>query len=68
MLDESDKAEPVPLDGLDQILLRFEHFAVRAKWNFEGAGVWTLDKGAENVKAASRELRKALAETGKVRP
>jgi hypothetical protein len=65
--NDEQEIRPESLAGLDQVLHTFEHSAVRARWNNEGKGVATLDQGAENVKAACRELRKSLLSFRKVK-
>ncbi|KAM5360564.1 hypothetical protein ACJA88_014787 [Fusarium oxysporum] len=64
--NDEQEVRPELLAGLDQVLHTFEHSAVRARWNNEGKGVATLDQGAENVKAACRELRKSLLSFRKI--
>jgi len=59
------QAEAESLEDLAGILDRFEQAAVSARWHQEGKGVSTLDKGAEDAKAASRQLRQSLVQTQK---
>lgn len=65
----NDAEEHVTIDLLTdftEVLDSFEASAVRADWDHQSNGVSTLAKVAEDVKAASRQLRKSLVEAHKV--
>lgn len=67
-VDEDQAVQTQSLGDMDEILTRFERSAVGSQWKYEGSGVSTVDRRAEDVKTVSRELRRALTDAGQIPP